>query len=273
MSSADEKVPATAPARTPFPTTIQGKLEYAASCKAEGNEQFKAGNYKKAISKYGKVFAFVRGLPGSKSNASAMPMDMSTVGVPKPKNDGIEGVNENQEIMSSELEATTLLNIATCHTKLGNLEKALEFSDKSIKANAKNWKAHFKRAQTLVAMKFYEKAQGSLTEALSCLYYGKDGEGSDGSGAKMDELTQKHISTVQQQLDIVNIRIKEDKKKEMKSFKGVFDKIDLQEKVEKSKDVDIMDLIGNAGDAGDGIKADDNATPLWGKPTGPSKLV
>ena len=33
----------------PFPTTITGKLEYAAKLKDEGNELFKDQNYKKAI--------------------------------------------------------------------------------------------------------------------------------------------------------------------------------------------------------------------------------
>ena len=140
MSSRDEK--AGASARTPFPTTIAGKLEYAAGCKAEGNELFKAGLYKKAISKYGKVFAFVRGLPGSKASAAALPVDMNSLGGSKPKNDGVEGVSDSQENDAGELEATTLLNISTCHTKMGNLDKALEFANKSVKVNGKNWKAH-----------------------------------------------------------------------------------------------------------------------------------
>ena len=53
-------------AAAPLPQDIEGKLLRATAHKDEGNEYFKGGNYKKAISCYAKVVAYTKGLPGSK---------------------------------------------------------------------------------------------------------------------------------------------------------------------------------------------------------------
>ena len=52
----------------PLPTTIDGKLERAVLHKSEGNEQFKANNYKRAISLYSKGLSYTKGLDGRKAS-------------------------------------------------------------------------------------------------------------------------------------------------------------------------------------------------------------
>lgn len=52
----------------PLPTTIDGKLERAILHKSEGNEMFKASNYKKAISLYSKGLSYTTGLDGRKTS-------------------------------------------------------------------------------------------------------------------------------------------------------------------------------------------------------------
>jgi len=125
----------------PYPTSTSGKIEYAQNLKVEGNGFFKEGNMKKALTTYAKVFAFTRGLPGSKFDRVEGYMSPSDLGVNDKSGDKI---TEEQENDCVALELATLTNIATIHIKLGNGLKAISNSETAITRNASSWKAHLR---------------------------------------------------------------------------------------------------------------------------------
>ena len=106
--------------------TVKEKIEKAIEYKNIGNHYFKENKYKKAISKYGIVLAYIRGLPGSKRGLEGIASMASAV------NTG-DNVTELEDIQSLEIEKVIYQNIANCHIKLKNLQESLEFCNKAIK--------------------------------------------------------------------------------------------------------------------------------------------
>lgn len=150
------------PPRKPFPTTIDGKLSTATDYKEEGNTHFKDGNYKKAVSSYAKVLAFVRGLPGSKrglEGIGAMAADHGHAAV--------ETVSVEQDQRAGELERVVLTNIATCYLKMKDPRKAMEYADKTLAINQSSWKALLRKAEAHIQMSNFENAKMVLLESLS----------------------------------------------------------------------------------------------------------
>jgi tetratricopeptide (TPR) repeat protein len=113
--------------------TIEDRIAQGEEYKRKGNELFKAGKYKSAISKYGTVLAFIRGLPGSKRGLDGVAAMVNTTGAAAV-------VSQQQELDTTELEKVTLQNIATCHMKLQNNQEALQFCSKALKLDPKAWK-------------------------------------------------------------------------------------------------------------------------------------
>jgi len=113
--------------------SIEDRIAQGEEYKRKGNELFKLGKYKSAISKYGTVLAYIRGLPGSKRGLDGVAAMVNT-------SNGEQEVTPEQEQDTNELEKVTLQNIATCHMKLLNNRDALDFCNKAIKLDPKAWK-------------------------------------------------------------------------------------------------------------------------------------
>ena len=132
--------------------SIEELLQEAARYKEEGNELFASGQYKKAISKYSTVFAFTRGLPGSKrgmDNIASM-----AVGTP---------IDPSLDQRAVELERLSELNIAACYLKLERGKEALEHSNKAIELDATVGKAFLRKGQALLLLKNYDGCQTKLS--------------------------------------------------------------------------------------------------------------
>ena len=155
-----ESRPTSAQARKPFPTTIEGKLSVATEYKEAGNVFFKDNDFKKAVSSYAKVLAFVRGLPGSKrglEGVGQLAADYSTAVTVTPE----------QDQQAAELECVVMTNMATCYLKLKNPRKAVEYVDKTLAINPTSWKAMLRKSEAHVQMSNFDHAKTILAEALS----------------------------------------------------------------------------------------------------------
>ena len=113
---------------------IDNKIAEGLRYKLIGNELFKEGRYKSAISKYGTVLAYIRGLPGSKRGLDGI----AAMAVPKDANNG--GVSVEQEASTLDIEKNVYQNIAVCHLKLKNGREALAFCKKAIELDANYYK-------------------------------------------------------------------------------------------------------------------------------------
>ena len=150
----------TSSARKPFPTTIEGKLLIATEYKEAGNVFFKENDFKKAVSSYAKVLAFVRGLPGSKrglEGVGQLAADYTTAVTVTPE----------QDQQAAELECVVMTNMATCYLKQKNPRKAVEYVDKTLAINPTSWKAMLRKAEAHVQMSNFDHAKTILAEALS----------------------------------------------------------------------------------------------------------
>ena len=158
--SGDSRPTSSAQVRKPFPTTIEGKLSIATEYKEAGNVFFKENDFKKAVSSYAKVLAFVRGLPGSKrglEGVGQLAADYSTAVTVTP----------DQDQQAAELECVVMTNMATCYLKLKNPRKAVEYVDKTLAINPTSWKAMLRKSEAHVQMSNFDHAKTILAEALS----------------------------------------------------------------------------------------------------------
>ena len=151
--------------RVPFPTTIEGKIARAMQYKEDGNVLFKDGHYKKAVSTYAKVLAFVRGLPGSKRGLNGW-SDLAA-GIPMGYGGAEERVTPEQDAQSGELEAVVVTNMATCYLKLGEPRKAIEYAEKALVLSPAAWKAFLRIAEAYVLLRNCDHARTALTQALA----------------------------------------------------------------------------------------------------------
>merc|ERR1719168_232744 len=97
---------------------VVAQIQQAEAYKAEGNARFKAGEYKRALGSYHKVFCYVNGLqlPGEKSEAASYAgmMGRSTSASQVPA--------ERAESVKS-LKQSTHVNMAACYLKLSENQK------------------------------------------------------------------------------------------------------------------------------------------------------
>jgi tetratricopeptide (TPR) repeat protein len=113
--------------------TIESKLNKAEQYKLEGNEHFKNQKFKKAISSYGKVLAYTKGLPGSTRGLSGV-SEMASQSCRETS------ITEEEESRSILIETTVQTNLSVCYLKLDNGIKSLEHSKKALELNPKSWK-------------------------------------------------------------------------------------------------------------------------------------
>jgi tetratricopeptide (TPR) repeat protein len=133
-------------------TTAQ-KVETAKQKKETGDQAFKAGLAKEALLSYHQALMYLLGLDknalqsiGMVSPAPAAPADASADSKEKEK-------NEVDEILEKVYS-----NMAACHLKNGNFQRAVETADKALAKNENNGKAMFRKAKALGELGYFEKA-------------------------------------------------------------------------------------------------------------------
>ncbi|OAQ30328.1 TPR-like protein [Linnemannia elongata AG-77] len=120
---------------------IQEKMTTALASKDQGNEAFKNGDIKKALTHY---HLAVLGLSGLDNQMSGMPM-MSAM---QPQT-GM-ATDDQKNVIKTNL-AVVYSNMGACHLKNGNYKRAIEVCDTALKHDPTNVKAKFRRAQAKLA--------------------------------------------------------------------------------------------------------------------------
>ena len=128
----------------------------AKELKAQGNEAFKAGNYNAAMVHYHQIFMYVHGFSeGSGASAQSMPGQTT-----KP-------VDAETMAQLRELKVVHFSNLAMCHLKLGNVEKARDNSSKALAIDAKNIKSLFRRGKCHSTLGALDEAKADFDQILS----------------------------------------------------------------------------------------------------------
>lgn len=187
--------------RKPFPTDNQGKIDRAVELKNTGNQYFKDGKFKKAITTYATSMAFTKGLPGRKSGAEGMSQMAS-----KEVHATEDLISPEQDTFINELEAVIKTNIATCHLKLNDAIKALEVIREVLAVNPTAWKAQLRQAEAQMMLHNPEKALKILDEA---------------SKNAPDEAAQTAIIKLREK---ATKTIKQEEAKQKKSFSNLFER-------------------------------------------------
>ncbi|KAF4317615.1 hypothetical protein BBO99_00005599 [Phytophthora kernoviae] len=138
------------------PLTVSEKIEQADLLKRQGNLLVKDGDFKRALTSYAKVFAYVNGLSvqgDAMSQYAQGSTDMSAT------------ADQGQEIQV--LKAAVWSNMALCHLKIQTQpEKALSCCDKVLELEPTHSKARFRKAQALEQLSHFERAYKLLAELL-----------------------------------------------------------------------------------------------------------
>ncbi|KAF8944137.1 hypothetical protein BGZ47_004595 [Haplosporangium gracile] len=151
---------------------IQEKMTTALASKDQGNEAFKNGDIKKALTHY---HLAVLGLSGLDNQMSGMPM-MSAM---QPQT-GM-ATDDQKNVIKTNL-AVVYSNMGACHLKNGNYKRAIEVCDTALKHDPTNVKAKFRRAQAKLA-------EGNLAGAEADL--NALGEKVPGVKAELEKLKKK----------------------------------------------------------------------------------
>lgn len=111
-----------------MPQTTEEKIKVAQELKTKGNELFKQGEFKKAISFYKQVFLYINGL--NSTLGSILSQQQS---------------KEDPEV--AKLRAQVNMNISFCYYKTQNYVKSFEHIQKCVQIEPENLKARYKRGQ------------------------------------------------------------------------------------------------------------------------------
>ncbi|KAF9194900.1 hypothetical protein BGZ51_007120 [Haplosporangium sp. Z 767] len=116
--------------------TIQEKMNAALVNKDLGNESYKQGDIKKALTQY---HLAVFGLSGLDNQLSGMPVLSA--------HQSDKGVTDSQKTEIKTNLAITYSNMGACHLKNGNYKRAIAVCTDALKHDPNNVKAKFRRAQ------------------------------------------------------------------------------------------------------------------------------
>ncbi|KAF4657241.1 hypothetical protein FOL47_008540 [Perkinsus chesapeaki] len=136
-------------------------IETAKAYKADGNEFFKACNYKKTLFKYHlslNELKVVR-VPGQKATEADTMAAMVGSGGPIANNtEDLDDINQ--------LKRTIHLNMANCYCKEEKYRKAIEAASRSIDIEP-TAKAFYRRAMAWIGREDYDEAMSDLKEAAA----------------------------------------------------------------------------------------------------------
>ncbi|CAH0479036.1 unnamed protein product [Peronospora belbahrii] len=138
------------------PLSVAEKLKQAELLKRQGNLRVNEGEYKRALTSYAKVFAYVNGL-----SVAGDAMSQYTQG-----NTGMMATKE-EDIQIQAIKIAVWSNMALCYVKLGTQpDKALGCCDKVLHLEPEHSKARFRKAQSMVQLMEYDQAYQLLSELL-----------------------------------------------------------------------------------------------------------
>ena len=184
--------------------TSEEKLAEGSKLKEQGNEHFKAGEYKQAVAKYDKAIGIFD----------------SGAGMDDSDEDGEEGAQAKEkkgEAAAAAMKQSSIachLNSAAAFLKLKKHNKAIDHCTKALAADPKNVKALYRRGQAHAEDSDFELAKRDFEKVLEL-----DPSNKDAKAAIAD------IARKQSALD----------KKQKKVFSNLFDKIDQIEQEEAQK--------------------------------------
>ncbi|KAG2383152.1 hypothetical protein C9374_004489 [Naegleria lovaniensis] len=136
-----------------IPETSEGKINYAKKLKDDGNDQFKQGNYLKAIKLYKTIFLYVTGL------------ESNLMSVMSNNNNPNAGSSASQTLSETEqLQVTANLNIAQCYLKLEKYEQALEYSQRALKLEPNNIKGRLRKALAHLGLNDIDNSERALED-------------------------------------------------------------------------------------------------------------
>ncbi|KAG0027445.1 hypothetical protein BGZ82_008979 [Podila clonocystis] len=164
--------------------TMEEKIKAALAHKDQGNEAFKQGDMKQALTQYHHA---VLGLSGLDNKMSGMGMlSGMTPPPPAPGADGSSGSGGSAtDDQKNEIKANLAVvysNMGACHLKNQNYKRAIEVCNKALQYDPANVKAKFRRAQAKLQ-------EGNLAGAEADL--NSLGDGVPGVKAELEKLKKK----------------------------------------------------------------------------------
>ena len=139
------------------PLSVAEKLQQAELLKRQGNLLVQQNEFKRALTSYAKVFAYVNGL--SVAGDAMSQYAQGAVGISATK---------EQDGQIQAIKVAVWANMALCHVKLETQpDKAVSCCDKVLNAEPQHSKARFRKAQAMVQLLQYERAYQLLNELLS----------------------------------------------------------------------------------------------------------
>ncbi|XP_028409630.1 tetratricopeptide repeat protein 9C-like [Dendronephthya gigantea] len=128
--------------------TDEGRVVKAEIYKAEGNEFFKMGEYKKAIKKYHFALMYLKG-----------------IGEKHPITQEQKVLTEDWKKRFDEMKFSCYNNLAACLVKDNRWEKVIEYSNKALEVHPENAKAWFRKGQGYYHTRNWDKAFEALNQA------------------------------------------------------------------------------------------------------------
>ncbi|KAL1923507.1 uncharacterized protein VTP21DRAFT_8487 [Calcarisporiella thermophila] len=166
--------------------TLAEKIAAASAKKDSGNEHFKKGDIREALRSYHEALLCVHGADKS----SIIPTGVAT---------DSKGKGEVAKLLSQIYN-----NIAACHIKNENWQRAFESSQKAVENDSRNIKARFRRAQSALSLGKVEIAREDLEEVIK--------NSPDDPGVKRE---QKRLQAI----------MKSDEKKQRRQFANLFERM------------------------------------------------
>ncbi|KAF8938314.1 hypothetical protein EDD21DRAFT_371342 [Dissophora ornata] len=120
--------------------SIQEKIAAALVHKDQGNESYKQGDMKGALTEYHLTVLALSGLDNQMSGMAMMSL-MSSMAPQK----GAVSDSQKSEIKTNL--AVVYANMAACHLKSGNYKRAIDVCNSALKSDPDNVKAKFRRGQ------------------------------------------------------------------------------------------------------------------------------
>jgi len=148
--------------KRPLPSTCAEKIEASSELKRQGNEAFKAGDFKLARRLYSKVFLYLNGLHGEDSPMRGF---FSAMGAPADFGSN-ETEGNAQDLQIKELKSEANCNLALVYSKLGNPEKSLKHANDTLLLVPGHAKAQFRKAVALSELGRFDESLAVVSSAL-----------------------------------------------------------------------------------------------------------
>lgn len=221
-------------------STPADNIAKALGLKEEGNEHFKAGDYRKAIAAYHQIFLYVHGYSQG-SGGQAMPGQTTTP------------VTADEMEQIKELKLAHFCNLAMCHLKAQppNWQKARANCTKALELEPTSVKALFRRGKCNAQLGHLDEAKEDLERVMQLQPDNKDAN---------------------RELRALKPLFDKQRKKEQKKFAGMFDKMHADDEAAAPAAPSGADSAaavppaagegGGVGAAGDGDDDEDIGDPL-----------